>query len=329
MATQKIQSTTVANMTDAASKFVDSLSKEQKSKACFNYFDGEKLFWYYPPLSRHGLALKNMAENQRDLAFNLLATGLTQHSYSQARKIIDLEDILGELEQRQNQVSWNRDPELYYFTIFGNPSDSKEPWGWRAEGHHISVHFSIWNGKVISMTPFFFGSNPAEVRQGPKNGQRVLSKREDLAYALMNELDTAQKSRATIYDEAPWDIVTYNSSKVSLPKEEGLYISKMSDSQKTIATSLISEYVNQVHEDLALQKMKEINKYGIDNICFAWAGPTEPGKEHYYRLHGGNFVVEFDNRQNGANHVHSVWRDVENDFAQDVLRDHILAYHAE
>ena len=201
-----------------------------------------------------------MAGNQRDLAFNLLATGLTQHSYSQARKIIDLEDILGELEQRQNQVSWNRDPELYYFTIFGNPSDSKEPWGWRAEGHHISVHFS---------------------------------------------------------------------SKVSLPKEEGLYISKMSDSQKTIATSLISEYVNQVHEDLALQKMKEINEYGIDNICFAWAGPTEPGKEHYYRLHGGNFVVEFDNRQNGANHVHSVWRDVENDFAQDVLRDHILAYHAE
>ena len=145
----------------------------------------------------------------------------------------------------------------------------------------------------------------------------------------MNELDTGQKNKATIYDEAPWDIVTYNSSKVSLPREEGLSISKMSASQKIIATSLISEYVNQVHEELALKKMGEINEYGIDNIYFAWAGPTQPGKEHYYRLHGGNFVVEFDNRQNGANHIHSVWRDVENDFAQDVLREHILAYHAE
>ena len=226
-------------------------------------------------------------------------------------------------------MTWNRDPELYYFTIFGNPRDSEEPWGWRAEGHHISLHFSIWNGKVISMTPFFFGSNPAEVRQGPKNGQRVLRNREDIAYALMNELDTGQKNKATIYDEAPWDIVTYNSSKVSLPREEGLSISKMSATQKIIATSLISEYVNQGHEELALKKMGEINEYGIDNIYFAWAGPTQPGKEHYYRLHGGNFVVEFDNRQNGANHIHSVWRDVENDFAQDVLREHILAYHAE
>ena len=247
MATPQIKSTIVANMTDAAVKFTDSLSEGQKSKACFHYFDAEKLFWYYPPLSRHGLALKDMVENQRDLAFSLMATGLTQQSYSQARKIIDLEDVLGALEQKQGQVTWNRDPELYYFTIFGNPRDSEEPWG-RAEGHHISLHFSVWKGKVISTTPFFFGSNPAEVRQGPKNGQRVLNNREDIAYTLINELDAGQKGRAIIWDEAPLDIVTYNSSKVSLPREEGLPLSKMSNIQKTIATSLISEYVNQVHE---------------------------------------------------------------------------------
>ena len=119
MATSKIKSTTVANMTDAAVKFVDSLSEDQESKACFNYFDGEKLFWYYPPLRRHGLALKDMVKNQRDLAFSLMATGLTQQSYSQARKIIALEDVLGALEQKQGKVTWNRDPELYNFTIFG------------------------------------------------------------------------------------------------------------------------------------------------------------------------------------------------------------------
>ena len=326
MATPQIKSTTVATMTDAAIKLVDSLSENQKLKACFHHLDGEKLFWYYPPINRHGLALRDMTENQRDLAFNLMATGLTRQSYSQARKIIELEDVLGLLEKEQGHITWNRDPDLYYFTIFGDPRGS-DPWGWRAEGHHLSLHFSLWKGEVISMTPFFFGSNPAEVRKGAKNGQRVLSDREDIAYTLMNELGTAQKGKVILWEEAPWDILTYNSSKVSLPREEGLPISKMTATQKIIATSLISEYVNQVPKELASKKMRAINDYGIDNIYFAWAGPTKVGQEHYYRLHGGNFVVEFDNTQNGANHIHSVWRDVDNDFAQDVLRDHLLTYH--
>jgi len=177
------------------------------------------------------------------------------------------------------------------------------------------------------MTPFFFGANPAEVRKGDKTGLRILGGREDLAFELVESLDKGQRSSAIIYDRAPLDILTYNSSKVSLPGEEGLPGSKMSGTQREMLMSLVSEYVNQVRTDIAQDRMSAIKEQGIDNFHFAWAGPTEKNQEHYYRIHGGDFVVEFDNRQNGANHIHSVWREVENDFAQDVLREHLLLYH--
>ena len=177
------------------------------------------------------------------------------------------------------------------------------------------------------MTPFFFGANPAEVRKGPQNGLRILSHREDIAFDLMDSFDEGQKKKAIIYGAAPYDIITYNSTKVSLPAEEGLPISKLSGTQREIIESLISEYINQVPEELAQKKHGELEKYGLEKVHFAWGGATDASGEHYYRIHGGNFVVEFDNRQNGANHIHSVWRDVDNDFAEDVMRQHLLAYH--
>ena len=313
-------------MADACNALLNSLSETQKAKATYAYEDGERVFWYYPPLNRHGLALRDMDAKQRELAHALMASGLTEKSYEQAKLIIEHELVLGPLEKEQGTVTFVRDPELYYFTVFGQPGGA-DPWGWRAEGHHVSLHFSIWGDKVISMTPFFFGSNPAEVRKGPKTGLRILGTREDLSFDLVESLDKGQRSEAIIYDKAPLDILTYNSSKVSLPKEEGLPASKMSGTQKKMLVSLISEYVNQVRADLSQERLDAIKEQGIDGFHFAWAGPTEKNQEHYYRIHGGNFVVEFDNRQDGANHIHSVWREIENDFAQDVLREHLLLYH--
>ena len=313
-------------MADTCNALLNSLSETQKAKATYAYEDGERLFWYYPPLNRHGLALRDMDAKQRELAHAVMASGLTEKSYEQAKLIIDHELVLGPLEKEQGAVTFVRDPELYYFTVFGQPGGA-DPWGWRAEGHHVSLHFSIWGDKVISMTPFFCGSNPAEVRKGPKTGLRILGTREDLSFDLVESLDKGQRGEAIIYDKAPLDILTYNSSKVSLPKEEGLPASRMSGTQKEMLMSLVSEYVNQVRSDLSQGRLDAIKEQGIDGFRFAWAGPTEKNQEHYYRIHGGNFVVEFDNRQDGANHIHSVWREIENDFAQDVLREHLLLYH--
>ena len=313
-------------MKEAASKFVDSLNEKQRSVAIFEYLDGERLFWYFPPLNRHGLPLRDMDKHQRELAFALMATGLTQQAYNQARQIIDMELVLGSSEKERGIVTFVRDPALYYFTVFGDPSQLEKPWGWRVEGHHISLHFSAWKNEVISTTPFFFGLNPAEVRDGPKTGLRILSAREDIALGLMQSMDASQKSIAIIYDKAPLDLLTYNSSKVVLPHEEGLPASKMNKSQRQALMSLIKEYLMQVKQDIASRTVSAIVDYSLDDIYFAWGGPVDISKAHYYRIHAGDFLVEFDNAQNGANHVHSVWRDIENDFAQDVMRDHRLAY---
>ena len=326
MATVSTASTTAGRMTEAGSRFLESLSPEQRERATYHYLDGERVFWYYPPMNRHGLALRDMDSHQREFAYALMASGLTDRAYRQAKQIIGLEDVLGPLEKEQGLVTFDRDPSLYYFTVFGDP-EGQEPWGWRAEGHHVSLHFSLWGDKVISSTPFFFGSNPAEVRKSPKKGLRILGAVEDLAFDLMDDLDAASRGRAVIYDTAPYDILTFNATRASLPAEEGLSVSKMSAGQKKALWTLVTEYVGSLPAELAQERLSAIEADDFGRMHFAWGGPVKKGEAHYYRIHGGNFVVEFDNRQNGANHIHSVWRNVENDFASDVLREHLLAYH--
>jgi len=326
MAIQQATPQVAGQMSDAAKAFVSSLNAEQKAKATFEYMDGERVFWYYPPMNRHGLALRDMEPAQRELAMAVLASGLTDESYEQAKLIIEHEDVLGPLEKENGIKTFVRDTTLYYFTIFGEPG-GEGAWGWRVEGHHVSIHFSIMGDKVISTTPFFFGANPAEVRKGPKNGLRILGVREDLAFDLMNSLDEKQVEESIICDAAPADIVTFNSSKASLMTYEGLPASKMNGAQKELLLALVAEYVNQVRTEVAEQKLADLKKTGLDHLHFAWAGPVTKDEPHYYRIHGGDFVVEFDNRQDGANHIHSVWRDVENDFAADVLREHLILYH--
>ena len=313
-------------MAAACGDLLDSLNAEQRARATFPYLDGERLFWYYPPLNRHGLPLLAMSGEQQGLARRVLEAALSEQGYEEACAIIDHELILGEQERAAGQLHWARDPGRYYFTLFGDPHGA-DPWGWRAEGHHLSLHFSIWGERVISTTPFFFGSNPAEVLHGPKRGLRILARREDLAFQLMDSLDQSQRSHAVIYDKAPWDILTYNSTRAVLPREEGLAADRLDAAQREILTALVETYVNQVRSDVARHKLEHLRRDGLGHLRVAWAGPVARREGHYYRIHGGNFLVEFDNCQNDANHVHSVWRDVDNDFAQDVLRDHLLLYH--
>ena len=316
-----------AQMREAAAKFLDSLSVDQKSQATFQYMDGERIFWYFPPMNRHGLMLLDMEPAQREDAYALMASGLSDRANEQAKLIINHESVLGPLEIENKVITYERNPLRYSWTIFGDP-EATAPWGWRVEGHHVSLHYSLWGDDVVSVTPFFFGANPAEVRQGPKQGLRILAARQDLALELMESMDSGQRSKAMIYDEAPLDILTFNASRASLPKEEGLSASQMSGTQKEVLTALVTDYVSKVRSDLSQEWLAEIvQEGGLDQIHMAWGGPIDRTKPHYYRLHGGDFVVEYDNRQDGANHIHSVWRDVSNDFANDVLRDHLILYH--
>jgi hypothetical protein len=311
-------------MAGAAERFLAGLTADQRQQAVFALDAAERTNWHYIPRERKGLPLKKMNEEQRKLARDLLRSGLSQRGYLTATSIMDLETILGDLEQRANSPERRivRDPELYFFSVFGTPS-ARDAWGWRVEGHHISLNFTVASGAAVASTPSFFGSNPAEVRDGPKKGWRILAQEEDAGRALLLALDEARRAKATINTDAPNDIVTTNSVKIDPLAPAGVTAAEMTASQRDILLKLVDVYTSQMAADVAADRMARIRKAGVEKIAFAWAGGTEHGQKHYYRLQGPTFLVEYDNTQNDANHIHSVWREFDGDFGRDILREHV------
>jgi hypothetical protein len=314
-----------SSMANAANKFLAALSPELRQQATFPVNSEELTRWHYVPAQqfpRNGVPIRAMNEAQRALAHELLKTGLSQRGYTQATTImVDLETILKAIENG----SAMRDPEQYCFSIFGTPA-AKGVWGWRVNGHHLSLHFNVGNGSVVASAPTFFGSNPAEVRvEGPKKGLRVLGDREDTARALMEALDATQRTTATIEAVAPNDIVTRTAAKVDPLSPTGLGASSMTPKQRELLMAIIETYTSSMAADIASERLAELRKAGLEKIAFAWAGETERGKKHYYRIQGPTFLIEYDNTQNDGNHIHSVWRDFDGDFGRDLLREHLKA----
>jgi Protein of unknown function (DUF3500) len=305
-------------MADAANHFLAALTPEQKAKATFDLKDAERSNWNFVPLIRKGLTFKEMTPGQQRLGQALLNSALSQRGFMKAMTIMSLDDILKEMEQGSGPV---RDPELYYVSIFGKP-DAAGTWGWRIEGHHLSLNFVIVDGTNTTVTPSFFGSNPAEVRTGARTGLSVLGTEESLGRQLIKSLNDAQKKIAIYTNIAPKEIITGNQRKATLLTPMGLAASKLDKAQLALLRQIIEEYVRRYRPELADADLKKIEKVGWSKIFFAWAGGVEPGEGHYYRVQGPAFLMEFDNTQNNANHVHTVWRDLENDFGEDLLRKH-------
>ena len=314
-------------MTTAATRFLEGLTPEQRQQATLPLDSDDLTRWHYVPTNqfpRKGLAIKDMSESQRKLAHNLLRAGLSERGYLTATAIMDLETVLRAIESAGGRGGLNRDPELYFFTIFGNPS-SKGPWGWRVNGHHLAVHFAVRNGSPVSSSPAFFGTNPAEVREGPKQGLRIQAAEQDAARALVTALDEGQRKTAIFDAQAPNDILTTTKPKVDPLSPPGLLAAEMTEPQRGLLMKLIEVYTSHMAEELAADRMAKIRKAGTEKIGFAWAGPIEPGQRHYYRVQGPTFLIEFDNTQNNGNHIHAVWRDFAGDFGPDLLREHLAA----
>jgi hypothetical protein len=316
-----------AAMTGAAEKFLAGLTPEQRQAAAFPLDTEERTRWNFIPTNmfpRKGVPIKEMTEAQRGLAHGLLKAGLSQKGYVTATSIMELETILHAIENSGGRKGGNvRDPELYFITIFGTPS-AKSPWGWRVEGHHISLHFSVANNTAVASTPAFFGTNPAEVREeGPKKGLRILGSMEDTARALLDSLDEAQKKTALITEVAPTEILTKTELKVDALSPAGIAAADLKPAQRELLTKVIESYTAQMADDVGAERLAKIKQAGLDKVTFAWAGPVERGKQHYYRVQGPTFLVEYDNSQNQGNHVHSVWRDFASDFGRDLLREHL------
>lgn len=311
----------------AAAAFLPRLSSEQRSRASFDLASAERHDWHYVPGARKGVALGEMSETQIEAAQALMTSSLSDNGYRKARSIIDHEAILGRVEAGAGVGRFDRDSGLYYYSVFGNPG-TDEPWGWRVEGHHLSLNYTIVDGETVSPTPSFFGANPAEVLSGPEKGLRILKEEEDLAKDLLLSLDPGQREQATLYPVAPSDIVTRASPRVEIDGAAGLLASAMSGEQRGKLMALIGVYLERKPTDLAASALEKLQSKGLDAVRFGWAGSHHAGQAHYYRIHGPSLLVEYDNTQDMANHIHSVWRDVEGDFGRDLLAEHYRQHHA-
>jgi hypothetical protein len=252
----------------------------------------------------------------------LLKSGLSDRGYFTYTQIMALEDILKVLEQ---PARFERDKDKYFVSVFGTPAE-KGAWGWRFEGHHISLHFTMLDGKPVA-SPTFAGSNPAEVRDGPEKGKRVLGQQEDAGRALLMALDATQRATAMISAVAPNEIVTGNQVDIKPLSPEGIKASAMTPVQREALMQVLDSFIGLMSPEVAADRMARIAAAGTGNITFAWAGGVERGQKHYYRLQGPTFLIEFDNTQNDGNHVHSIWRDFKDDFGRDLLREHIRTNH--
>ena len=312
-----------AEMTVAAKNFLAALTPEQKEKASFDFANDERKNWHFIPRERKGLPIKEMTQEQRLLAHALLSTGLSERGYGKAVSIMSLEAVLADLEKGRGPA---RDPEMYFVSVFGTPGTA--PWAWRVEGHHLALNFTAPNGAAPVVTPSFFGSNPGEVRAGARAGTRVLGAEEDLGRALVKLLTDEQRKTAIILDKAPAEVFN-DPKRVEPTKPEGISRAQLTPEQDAALVKLVKEYVFRCRPDVAAEDWARIEKAGPDKLFFAWAGGIELGQPHYYRVQGGHFVLEYDNTQNDANHVHSLWRDFDRDFGSDPLKAHRDAAHAQ
>jgi len=316
-------------MAKAAGQFLNGLTPDQRSKAAFAFTSDDRLRWHFIPnetFARKGLMLKDMNEAQRQQAHDLLRTGLSARGYNKVTSIIQLEDILKVVEAGGR---FARNKEEYLFSVFGTPGPNG-PWGWRVEGHHVSIRFTINDGAVasnVASSPMFLGTNPAEVRDGAQKGLRVLGEEEDAGRALVQALSPDQLRTAVINAAAPSDILTMNKNDIAPLPDEGVRYSALQAKQQEMLVRIIEVYTTTMEADVAAARMAVAKRAGLEQVRFAWAGSTERGQKHYYRIQGPTFLIEFDNTQNDGNHVHSVWRDFNGDFGRDVLREHVAAAH--
>lgn len=298
------QSNAAGAMASAANDFLASLSNSLRDKATYDFGDRERTNWHWVPRTRNGVSIGEMSQSQRDVALKLLRAGTTQAGYQKALNIATLQAELG------------RDPNAYFFTVFGTPATAGT-WGWRFEGHHLSMNYTLADGKV-SVSPLFLGAWPTEIEAGrPRAGLRVMKDEEDIARQLLQTLDAQQRRTVLVSDRTFGDVTTRNAAQVEPLSPVGLLAGDMTEAQRRLLTGIVTAYLDTTIAGRDL--LAKVNSAGIENVRFAWAGSPDKGKLYSYRLQGPTFLLEHDNSRNAGAHIHSAWRDFDNDFGRDLV----------
>ena len=315
-------------LVSTANKFIGTLDSGQRVQALYPFdIDERYTFYFVPRDDRKGISLNELNVSQKQAAFDLIKTCMSEQGVKKVTQIMELELVLKAIEKRKEEDHY-RDPGKYFLTIFGIPGD-KNIWGWRLEGHHVSFHFSAKDKKLVAGTPGFLGSNPAIVPEGPQKGKQVLKDETDMGFALLKTFSKEALQKIVVDTIAPHEIITVNNRKAMLDHPSGILYSEMTGVQQQQFLQLINLYVHRFTKLFADDMLKEIQQAGLNNLRFAWAGYTEPvmGKAYYYRIQGPSIIIEYDNSQNNANHIHTVVRDLKHDFGGDLLLEHYRSGH--
>lgn len=311
-----------------ANKFISLLNKEQQAKALYPFDTEERYhFAFVPRDDRKGISMNELNAAQQKSLLDLLKVSLSDETVKKVDDIMQLELVLVELEKRGADDHY-RDPGKYFLTIFGIPADNTI-WGWRFEGHHLAFNFSANKNELVAATPNFLGANPAIVPGGPQKGKEVLKDETDKGFALLNAFSPEELKKAVVSNTAPAEIITSNNRQAMIDHPTGIRYSEMSNASRQLFLGLINLYVHRSTKSFAGSMLKDIQQAGLNNLWFTWAGNTEHtrGKPYYYRIQGPTIIIEYDNTQNNANHVHTVVRDLKNDFGGDLLLEHYRTGH--
>ena len=312
----------------AVSAWLEGLDADRRSRATFPFDSGERFAWQYTPGPRAGLAIRDMDAEQRAAAVSIVRASLSPRGAAEVEAIIALETVLGELERASGRAGLHRrDPELYWFAVFG-AADDEAAWSWRIGGHHIAIHLTLAGGRVVGSAPSFLGANPAVGPSGPTAGARALTGEEEIARALLAGLTERQRQTAIVDDVAPADILSGNGARAvmtSIPT--GIRYADLDGRGRDALERLVRHYLGRARREIEAAEWDRIRSAGLDDVTFAWAGSEVAGHGHYYAVRGPGFLVEYDNTQNGANHIHAVWRDLANDWGEDLLAGHYAAAH--
>jgi hypothetical protein len=311
-----------------ANKFLNSLDPELKKEASFPFDHSERFNWHFIPRERLGPTFHDFDKKQTKHALNLMKASLGKAGNEKAAAIIELENVLREVENRPANDTY-RDPLNYHFTVFGQPAADKV-WGWRLEGHHLSLNFSSEDGTITSSTPSFMGSNPGIVLSGAYMNRQVLAEETNFGFELLHSLSASQKKQAIFAGEAPADIITSNDRRAKILDQPGIKGKDLQPEQLDLLKKLVGMYLSRFTTEYQEMLMARIEKSGWKSLSFAWAGSetNDVGQPHYYSIQGADLLIEYDNIQNNANHVHAVMRDLQNDFGGDILQTHYLRDHA-
>jgi hypothetical protein len=310
-------SAAAARMRGSVEQLLAVLPERERAQATRRFEDRDRVEWHYTPRSRNGVSFKDLDSRGREQVHALLRAALSAPGYRKLVNIIELELVLREIET----FGWTRDPERYHLTVYGAPDRAKR-WGWRFEGHHLSLNFTLAGDRLVADAPSFFGANPATVAKGAKKGQRALGEEHDAGWALLESLGDAQRREAVFESSTYGDIVTRNRDRVEPLAAAGILATKLDEKQRGLLWKLVETYAKSFEPGLAEARLARARQGGIEALRFGWAGSTARGRPHYYRVQGPLFLIEYDASQNDGNHIHTVWRDFANDFGRDLLREH-------